>query len=130
LGRTAAYAATVTDVGDRLLGLLVQSNREEQQRFDVYRDRLLKAAEIVPLTVGILSTASGHELNYELTPQDAIVLASVLEHLIQRPAGQSCFLNKNTKDFDDPDIVAELAKSNCKMIPRFDDGYRFLQTRA
>ncbi len=57
------------------------------------------------------------------------IYASVVYHLRQQVSVASCFLNKNSKDFDNPDIVDELSKSNCRMIPRFEQGYQFIQTR-
>jgi hypothetical protein len=66
---------------------------------------------------------------YDLTPQDALVYASVLHHLRRYQPQQACFLNRNSKDFDSPDIVEELNQFNCRMIPRFDRGYSFLQSQ-
>ncbi len=41
----------------------------------------------------------------------------------------ACFLNRNSKDFDTPDIVAALRSLNCRMIPQFDQGLRFVQAQ-
>jgi predicted nucleic acid-binding protein len=128
LVRTAPYATRVSSIQD-IASLLVQSNEEEKQRFTHYRDRLLKIAEAVPLTLEILTAAASYETPYDLKPQDALVYASVITHLRQHKPANSCFLNKNTKDFDNPDIVDELNKYNCKMIPRFDHGYSFIQAQ-
>ncbi len=38
----------------------------------------------------------------------------------------ACFLNKNSKDFDDPYITEPLEQYRCKMISRFDQGYQFI----
>jgi hypothetical protein len=107
----------------------VRSNEEEKQRFIRYRERLLNIAEIIPLTLDILREAATYESPYDLTPQDALVYASVIVHLHQNHPPVSCFLNRNSKDFDNPDIVDELDRNNCKMIPRFDHGYGFIQAR-
>jgi hypothetical protein len=109
---------------------LVQSNEEEKQRFTHYRDRLTNIAEIIPLTLDILREAGTFEAPYDLTPQDALVYTSVITHLRQNKSTISCFLNRNSKDFDNPDIVDELNKNNCSMIPRFDHGYGFIQARV
>jgi predicted nucleic acid-binding protein len=128
LARTASYTARIGSIQD-ISSLLIQSNEEERQRFNLYRARLLKVGEIVPLTIEILNAAFKYEAIYDLTPQDALVYASVIHHLQQLPSAKSCFLNRNSRDFDNPDIVDELDKSDCIMIPRFDDGFRFIQTR-
>ena len=109
--------------------MLIQSNEEEQRRFTQYRDRLLKSAEVVPLTTNILAEAATYEEPYDLTPQDALVYTSVITHLRQYQPSTACFLNRNSKDFDNPDIVNELSKYNCRMIPRFDHGYSFINSQ-
>ena len=128
LARTASYTARINSIQD-IAGLLVRSNEEEKKRFLRYRDRLLGIAEIIPLTINILREAATHEAPYDLTPQDALVYTSVIAHLRQHQPPVSCFLNRNSKDFDNPDIVDELDRNNCKMIPRFDHGYGFIQAR-
>lgn len=128
LARTTSYTARINSIQD-ISSLLIQSNEEERQRFNLYRERLLRAADIVPLNPEILTAALGYELTYGLPPQDALVYTSVIHHLQQNPSVESCFLNRNSRDFDNPDIVDELDKNNCKMIPRFDDGLRLVQTR-
>ena len=128
LARTASYTARINSIQE-IASLLVHGNEEEKQRFIRYRDRLLGIAETVPLTIDILREAATHESPYDLTPQDALVYTSVIAHLRQNQPSVSCFLNRNSKDFDNPDIVDELDRHNCKMIPRFDHGYGFIQAR-
>jgi len=108
---------------------MVQSNEEERQRFVNYRERLFNIAEVIALTADILIEAASCEATYDLRPQDAFVYASVIKHLRQYQPQLACFLNRNSKDFDSPDIVDELNRFNCRMIPRFDHGYSFLQSQ-
>lgn len=58
LSRTASYMNRIRSIQDISL-LLVQSNEEERDRFVQYRERLLKIAQVIPLTADILSEASG-----------------------------------------------------------------------
>jgi len=128
LARTAAYARQI----ERLLEvdrLLEESNQEERQRYNQYLEQLLQSASIIPLSADILKTALHAEARFDLRPQDAIVLASVLDHLSLASADTKCFLNRNARDFGNPNIVQELNRYNCRMIPRFDDGYRFIASR-
>ncbi|MBP0031120.1 hypothetical protein [Roseofilum sp. Guam] len=106
--------------------LIVQSNEEERYRFIECRERLLQIAEIVALNASILTDAISDEIADDLTPQDALVYASIIRHLQQELREQACFLNQNSKDFDLSDIIDELRAFNCRMIPRFDQGYRFV----
>ena len=128
LSRTASYASRIKSIQD-IASLLVQSNEEERQRFVQYRERLLKVGEVIALNATILSEAASCETTYDLKPQDALVYASVTSHLRHYQPEQACFLNRNSKDFDSPDIVDELNQLNCRMIPRFDHGLSFLQAQ-
>jgi predicted nucleic acid-binding protein len=128
LSRTASYTSRIKSIQD-IASLMVQSNEEERLRFIQYRERLLSTGKVVALTAEILIQAAACETIYDLMPQDALVYASIIEHLRRDQPQQACFLNRNSKDFDNPDIVDELNQSNCRMIPRFDHGYSFLQSQ-
>lgn len=126
--RTAPYASRIKSIQD-IASLMIQSNEEERHRFVQCRDRLLEIGEIVALNADILSEAASYETTYDLTPQDALVYASVITHLRQDSPEQACFLNRNSKDFDSPDIIDELRQLKCRMIARFDRGYSFIQSQ-
>lgn len=126
--RTAPYANRIKSIQD-IASLMIQSNEEERHRFVQCRDRFLKTGKIIALNAIILREAASYETTYDLTPQDALVYASVITHLRHDLPEQACFLNRNSKDFDSPDIVDELRKLNCRMIPRFDHGYSFIQSQ-
>ncbi len=95
----------------------------------IYRVRLLNSASIIPLTADILKEAATYEAPYDLQPQDSIVYASVITHLRENHLQIACFLNRNSKDFDSPNIVDELSGFNCRMIARFDQGLAFIQAQ-
>lgn len=128
LARTDSYVNRIKSIQD-IASLLVQSNEEERQRFTQYRERIFKSAEAVPLTQNILTEAASCEAMYDLKPQDAIIFASVINYLRFDQPQYSCFLNRNSKDFDNPDIVDALSQFNCRMIPRFDREYSFVQSQ-
>lgn len=125
LARTATYAQRL-DSFQSLTALLIDSADEEAKRLEETRSHLLTTAEIIPLDKVILEAATRSQVDHDLSPQDALVYAAVLSHLTQSGAPQSCFLNKNSKDFDDPDLVEELNTYNCRLLPRFDIGYQFI----
>jgi hypothetical protein len=90
---------------------------------------LLRCAEVIALDAAILRTALAIQAEFAMSGQDAIVLSSVLSHLdLYRPA-ESCFLNRNTKDFDDPDIRKKLDDYGCKFFGKFGPALRFMQAR-
>lgn len=125
LGRTSSYTERINSIRE-VASLFIQSNEEEKQRFDQYRNKFFQLATIIPLTRDVLSAATVYEGQYGLSPQDALVYASVIQYVKEHEKIESCFLNKNTKDFDNPDIDDELTEYNCKMIPRFDQGLKFI----
>lgn len=112
-----------------LTNILVRSGQEEKQRLNQTLDRVLSITEVIPLERNILISAIAHQAGLDLSPPDSVVYASVLHHLSTTVPAESCFLNKNSKDFDDPDIVDALGNRNCKMLPRFDSGYDYIQSQ-
>jgi predicted nucleic acid-binding protein len=128
LSRSKSYKNRLESIED-IKNLIVQSSQEIGENFAKYRESLLKIAEIIPLNADILLQTASAEYNYGLTPQDALVYVSVLKHLQENKPQQACFLNRNSKDFNDPDIVDELKSLNCRLITKFDGGYKFLQSK-
>jgi predicted nucleic acid-binding protein len=122
LARTSSFTERLAEF-ESLTSLLIDSAEEENRRWESVRERLLHAAHVVPIDADVLATASRQ---HHLEPHDAIVYASVLSHLGRSGGVASCFLNADAKDFDDPNLVAELAGHHCKLIFRFDDGLRYL----
>ena len=122
--RTELYRSWLSDL-QSLTTLLIDSADDEAKRFDATRSRLLRISEIIPLTAQILGEVARNQKVHALSPQDALVYTSVLQHLKQGVSAQGCFLNKD-RDFNDPDIVEELSTYNCKLLPRFDSGYEFI----
>ena len=124
LTRTELYTNRLSDL-QSLTTLLIDSADDEAKRFDATRSRLLKISEIIPLTAQILGEVARNQKVHDLSPQDALVYTSILQHLKQGVSAQGCFLSKD-RDFNDPDIVEELSTYNCKLLPRFDSGYQFI----
>lgn len=120
LERTSSISADVPGL-HRSIELLLRAEHEASKRFRDTRASLLTVARIVPIDLSTLTSASAlaDELGLELP--DALVLASVLADAGERRA-PSVFLNRNTKDFSDPDIVVRLENVDCELIGTFDDG--------
>lgn len=125
LSRSQSYHDEI-DAMQQVSGLLARSSAEEKERFSVAVNRLLSVAQIIPLDTQIMVSASEQQLDHDLSPQDAIVYASVLTHLSTSPATAKCFLNRNSKDFDDPEIEETLSSYGCKMLFSFEQGYRYI----
>ena len=118
------------DALQKVTGFLIQSQEEEKTRLRSTIERLLAVTEIIPLNAQILSSAIKYQLDHDLSPQDSIVYASVLQHLGGSSTATKCFLNRNSKDFDDPDIEDALSKYGCKMLFSFINGYGYISSQV
>jgi predicted nucleic acid-binding protein len=127
LGRSKPYK-TETDAFQAVVSLLVRSGEEEKQRLFQTRDRLLKVAEVIPLAKDILASAAFLQTKHGISPQDAIVYASMVQHLDLTGPAKCCFLN-NDRDFSDPDIEDTLTKRGCRMLFSFSNGYNYIQSQ-
>lgn len=114
---------------DALSGALIASAQLEREGVRQTIWELLAVAEIIPLTAAVLRAAIDIEANFGLSGQDAIVLASVFGHLETDAPIESCFLNRNTRDFDDPDIRDKLEALRCKFFPKFAQALEYISSR-
>ncbi|MBT9098712.1 DUF4935 domain-containing protein [Methylovulum psychrotolerans] len=111
----------------QMISVLLESDAEENQSFLQSHSRLLALAEIIPLTKEVLLLATQAPVKLK-SPQDSIVYASILQHLRANGSEKSCFINKNSKDFNDPDVVDELEGNNCKLLFSFKKGYDYISS--
>jgi hypothetical protein len=125
LGRSRPHHAVPASF-EHLAAILIASAQGEREGLRDTVSDLLRTAEVIALDTLILRSAADVQTQYSMSGQDAIVLASVISHLeIHRPA-QSCFLNRNSKDFDDPDIRERLEALGCRFFARFEDGLGYI----
>lgn len=128
LSRSKPYENEVETL-QAVTGLLARSSQDEDQRLIDVLGQLLVVADIIPLEAKVLLSAAQHRVNFALKPQDSIVYSSVLHHLASARGVESCFINRNRRDFDDPDIEETLTSQGCKMLFSFDNGYKYIQHR-
>lgn len=114
---------------DELSAALIASAQRERDSVRQTISELLAVAEIIPLTASVLQSAADIEIDFGLSGQDAIVLASVFHHLSTDTPVESCFLNRNTRDFDDPDIRDRLEALRCKFFPKFAQACEYMASR-
>lgn len=108
---------------------MISSQEEQKRRLDALIEKILEVCKIIPLTAEILTEAIKYQSEYNLEPQDSIVYASVLDHIKKSDERQRCFLNRNSKDFDDPDIKESLNSYDCLMLFRFDNGISYVKSK-
>jgi len=127
LGRSKPYREVPNDFG-ALASILIRSADQERDGLQHAITGLLRTAEVIPLDGGIVTAGGELQTAFAMSGQDAIVLASVLRHLERTKPTESCFLNRNSRDFDDPDVREMLDKFGCRFFARFDHGCQFILT--
>ena len=80
LARTDFYLSDITKI-QSLTSLLIESTEDEMNRLEDIRNCIIGVAEIIPLNSEILKSSAEHQKTHDLSPQDALVYASVLYHL-------------------------------------------------
>ena len=128
LSRSKPYRSASSTLTE-LTSLLISSGESERARLDGALDGILSAAEVIPLDSDVFHQARGIQLSFDMSFQDSIVLASVIRHLAETNPAESCFLNRNTKDFDDPYIRDILDGLRCKFFGRFDHALSYIEAR-
>lgn len=125
LARTATNSEKLANFR-YLTAVLIDSADEEAKRLEQTRARLLNAAMTLPLDQATLRSAVGVRALHDLSPQDAVVYAAIHAHMRDASGHPSCFLTRNSKDFADPDLRAELKAHHCQPFFRFDHGYQYI----
>lgn len=133
LGRAEAFQSNI-DAFEELAALLTRRREQEMSRLHETKEGLLSTGNVLPLSTTTLEKSLHLQDTYDLSPQDACVLATVLRHLRSRdPESRaskiSCFINRDASDFGDPDIEEQLAQYGCHIKYRFDDGLAYIRGR-
>ena len=112
----------------KLTGLLTRVGEVEQQELRNVTVQLLQAASVIDLNPVILQEALALQDQLIMSPQDAVVFASVLSALRQH-GGPACFITKNSKDFSVPAITDSLARHDCSVLFDFENGLNFVRSK-
>lgn len=126
LQRTKALASDAAS--SELPALFVQATQHAEERFEAVTGRLLAASQVLPLSADVLARARKDAARYGLKLGDALVLASVLADP-ELGKDDSCFLNRNTKDFSEPALRDALKKERCIVFGKFAAGLQYVESR-
>src|SRR5262249_17512964 len=107
---------------------VIESLEDEKLRLDQALVRILETAVVIPLECAIMKGAIELQKTRSLSPQDSIVYAAVLAHLRAVPGQSKCFLNKNSKDFANPEVIGELDGLSCKLLTKFGQGLGYISS--
>jgi hypothetical protein len=78
------------------------------------------------MTATIINLAYAIERIYPLSPQDALVLASVQSHAEQHD-GPKCFVTQDVRDFTSDFVIRGLIAMGCKVIVNFNDALAYIK---
>lgn len=127
LSRSEQYFE-VASSGGEVSTQLRQSADDDRERLDAVLARVLECAISVPVGVEVLRSAIELQVSFGLKRADSIIYTSVLNHMSSASMETKCFLNKNSRDFNTPNIREQLRAHNCRLISSFSDGLRFIQS--
>ena len=125
ISRSEPFRGLVDQSRD-VVAALIAGGEESRNRLESAIEVLVTEATVIPLTSDVVAVARWHERMYSLTPQDAVVLASVKAHA-ETHDGPKVFISQDAKGFADPNVYAELAVVQCKMLVNFDDALGYIR---
>jgi predicted nucleic acid-binding protein len=106
---------------------LVAGDEEARDRLEAAMQAVEKYGMTIPLTGEVISMARWDELTYPLSPQDALVLASVRSHA-GKSAERKCFISQDSRAFNDPAVFDELSGVRCKFVSTFANGVEYIKS--
>jgi hypothetical protein len=108
------------------MAALARKSDVDKSEFDLVSDRILKIAEIIPMTAEQLRAGMARQL-IDLGAQDALMFVAAMEFLRARAGESSLFINKNAKDFLTESVTHELAAAGCKVLVKFEDACSYIE---
>lgn len=123
LGRSEPYAGSQETFQDITKTLLI-SGEEEKVRLDDAIRRTVNQCDLIPIDADIMNSAIEIQIRNRLSPQDSIIYASVLSHLVNADRQLTkIFVTKNSRDFSNPDVVQALQTLGCGLFTNFGAAY-------
>jgi predicted nucleic acid-binding protein len=128
MSRSQPYKSFNDETKD-FVGSIVKSIEDERNRLNDLFEHELDNFELIQMDADLIKLSVGYQRSIG-SPQDAIVFASVTEHLKRLQIDEpKCFITKNSKDFKDPDIEDQLVNFNCKLLFTFEAGLGYMKSK-
>ncbi|MEA2166345.1 MAG: hypothetical protein QOK37_4472 [Thermoanaerobaculia bacterium] len=110
-----------------IVKLLIESSEYEATQMERVKQRLWSVSEVLPLDLKVLRIAAECQADYNLSAQDAIVYASIRTQLELDHAAVSCFISRDSHDFNEPDLSRQLVSLNCKFFSSFVTALQYIE---
>ena len=83
---------------------------------------ILSVGQVIPLDLPSFTEARQLQREFNLAPEDSMVLAAVLKDLRQPGRGRrNYFVNRNVDDFGLPEVISLLRRHHCEFLGNFID---------
>lgn len=102
---------------------------DSRNRLESTIEEITNVGTVIELTGEMISLAYAYEIGLSLSPQDALVLASVRSHAEKTP-GAKCFVSQDVKGFSDPAIYDHLSAIECKVLTNFTNALAYIKARS
>jgi predicted nucleic acid-binding protein len=116
---------TLIDDSRHVVSALLEGTEEARRRME--RAVVDLERNIVPLTAEVIFLGYYFELTQSLTPQDALVLASVASDARNR-TDEKVFVSQDAKAFSSDSVQEELGR-DFKILTNFDDALGYIKSR-
>lgn len=126
LSRSSGYRDIANQV-DLASSLFAASAQEDVRRLKDATTQLSTTGRLIPIDSVVVRSAYELQRGFSMGLQDSFVLASVMHDLDKGPIQASAFATRNSKDFDDPDIVTLLADRRCELTTSFGAAIGFVR---
>ncbi len=112
-----------------LVATLTRIGQDQTNRLEAVVGRMLHCGRSIALTRALFTSAQQLESRFDLSPQDAIVAASVFGDLSPQNAqpDSHVFLSRNSRDFNP--MKTDFAALGCRYIPKFEHGVQFIRSK-
>lgn len=117
--RAASVRAGVDEMVDEYLA-------EAARRLDAFAAKAEAVCDILPMEPATVAQANRHREELGLALFDAVVLATVVESL-RATRRDALFITRNSRDFEDPQIRAQLRALSCKLFTSFDSALKHIE---
>lgn len=112
-----------------LVATLTRIGQDQTNQLESIVARMLACGRSISLTGTLFTAAQQLEVQFDLSPQDAIIAASVIADLqVQKAAPDShAFFSRNFNDFNS--MKAQFSALGCRYISKFEHGLQFIRTK-
>jgi hypothetical protein len=129
LNRSAPQQAVVAGA-QPLVETLARIGQDQADRLEAVIERMLNCGRSIALTATLFASARQFASQFDLSPQDAVVAASVLGDLLPQSAAADshAFLSRNSNDFNP--MKGQFGDLGCRYIAKFEHGLQFIRTKV